>query len=48
MNGTDLLADFRNTRSEGAFSELVRRYTNLVYSAANRRLANVSLASIST
>lgn len=44
MNGTDLLADFRNTRSEAAFSELVRRYTNLVYSVANRRLANVSLA----
>jgi len=44
MNGTDLLAEFRKTRSEGAFSELVRRYTNLVYSAANRRLSHAGLA----
>src|SRR5260370_14127968 len=44
MNGTDLLADFRANRSEGAFTELVRRYTNLVYSVAKRRLSNVSLA----
>jgi len=40
MNGTELLADFRATRSEGAFAELVRRYTNLVYSVARRRLLN--------
>ncbi len=40
MNGSELLAEFRNTRSEGAFSELVRRYTNLVYSIAKRRLSN--------
>src|SRR5258708_16898873 len=44
MNGTDLLADFRANRSEGAFAELVRRYTNLVYSVAKRRLSNISLA----
>ena len=44
MNGTELLADFRERRSEGAFSELVRRYTNLVYSVAKRRLSNGSLA----
>src|SRR5436190_15652304 len=44
MNGTELLAEFRERRSEGAFSELVRRYTNLVYSVAKRRLSNVSLA----
>ncbi|PYI82942.1 MAG: hypothetical protein DME26_16055 [Verrucomicrobia bacterium] len=44
MNGIDLLAEFRKRRSEGAFSELVRRYTNLVYSVAKRRLSNVSLA----
>jgi RNA polymerase sigma factor (sigma-70 family) len=44
MNGTDLLADFREKQSEGAFSELVRRYTNLVYSVAKRRLPNASLA----
>src|SRR5215831_18139418 len=44
MNGTDLLADFRETRAEAAFSELVRRYTNLVYSVARRRVVNVALA----
>ena len=44
MNGTDLLAEFRKTRSEEAFGELVRRYTNLVYSVAKRRLSNVPLA----
>src|SRR2546427_363216 len=44
MNGTDLLAEFRQTRGEAPFGELVRRYTNLVYSVANRRLGNVSLA----
>src|SRR6266446_974640 len=44
MNGTDLLADFRANRSEGAFTALVRRYTNLVYSVARRRLSNDSLA----
>src|SRR5439155_10567770 len=44
MNGADLLADYRNTGSEGAFSELVRRYTNLVHSIAKRRLSNGPLA----
>lgn len=44
MNGTDLLAEFRENRSETAFRELVRHYTNLVYSVAKRRLWNVSLA----
>src|SRR5260221_10594212 len=44
MNGTDLLADFRKTGSEDAFSELARRYTNLVYSVARRRLSNDSKA----
>ena len=44
MNGTKLLAEFRDNRSEAAFGELVRRYTNLVYSVAKRRLGNVSLA----
>jgi len=44
MNGTDLLAEFRKSRADGAFGELVRRYTNLVYSVAKRRLGNVSLA----
>ncbi|MCL4180780.1 MAG: sigma-70 family RNA polymerase sigma factor, partial [Verrucomicrobia bacterium] len=44
MNGTELLAEFRDNRSETAFGELVRRYTNLVYSVANRRLGNASLA----
>lgn len=44
MNGTDLLAEFRATRAETAFSELVRRYTNLVYSIARRRVADMTLA----
>ena len=39
MNGTDLLAEFRATRAEADFSELVRRYTNLVYSIAKRRVS---------
>jgi RNA polymerase sigma factor (sigma-70 family) len=44
MNASDLWAEFRENRSEQAFGELVRRYTNLVYSVARRRLANGSLA----
>lgn len=48
MNGTELLAEFRDNRSETAFGELVRRYTNLVYSVAKRRLGNDSLAQETT
>src|SRR4029077_77318 len=48
MNGTDLLAEFRATRAEAAFSELVRRYTNLVYSVAMRRVADMTLAQEAT
>lgn len=44
MNGTDLLAEFRERRSEEAFRELVLRYTNLVFSVAKRRVSNASLA----
>jgi RNA polymerase sigma factor (sigma-70 family) len=44
MNGTDLLGEFRRTRSDAAFGELVRRYTNLVFSVARRRIANLALA----
>jgi RNA polymerase sigma factor (sigma-70 family) len=44
MNGSDLLTAYRTSRSEGAFTELVRRYTNLVYSVAHRHLADTSLA----
>ena len=44
MNGTDLLVEFRATRAEAAFNELVRRYTNLVYSIAKRRVGDMSLA----
>src|SRR5690348_8601500 len=44
MNGTDILAEFRATRTEEAFSELARRYTNLVYSIAKRRVADMTLA----
>ncbi len=48
MNGTELLAEFRKTRAEAAFGELVRRYTNLVYSVAKRRLVNDPLAQEAT
>jgi RNA polymerase sigma factor (sigma-70 family) len=44
MKGTDLLDEFRMSRSEAAFGELVRRYTNLVYSVSKRRVSNASLA----
>ena len=44
MNGTDLLARFRANRGEEAFGELVRRYTNLVYSVAKRRVSSAVLA----
>lgn len=44
MNGSELLALYRKTGSETAFSDLVRRYANLVYSIARRRLSDQSLA----
>ena len=44
MNETDFLAEFGESRSEGAFAEIVRRYTNLVYSVARRRVANDAMA----
>src|SRR4051794_29880629 len=48
MNGTDLLGEFRKSGSDRAFGELVRRYTNLVYSAARRRLSNDAAAEDAT
>ena len=44
MSEVELLQAFRENRSEEAFAELVRRYANLVYSVAKRRLANAALA----
>jgi hypothetical protein len=44
MNGSQLLADYRDNGSESAFAELVRQHTNLVYSTAKRRLQSDSLA----
>ena len=44
MNGPDLLTRYRTAASEEAFAELVRRYANLVYSVARRRLSNGTLA----
>lgn len=44
MSETELLKAFTESRSEPAFAQLVRRYANLVYSVAKRRLANASLA----
>jgi RNA polymerase sigma factor (sigma-70 family) len=43
-SGADLLAAYRNEGVEASFSELVRRYSNLVYSTAKRRLGNGALA----
>jgi len=48
MNGTDLLAEYRNSRSDRAFAGLVERYTNLVYSAARRRLGTDTAAQEAT
>ena len=36
----ELLASFARTRSEAAFAEIVRRYIDLVYSAARRQVAS--------
>jgi hypothetical protein len=44
MSAIDLLDAYRERRSDEAFSELVRRYTNLVYSVALRRLGSSALA----
>ena len=44
MNAVELLNEFRQRRSEHAFAELVRRFSNLVFSVANRRLNNAALA----
>lgn len=48
MNGSELLRTFREQRSEQAFAELVRRYTDLVFSVAKRRLNNATLAEETT
>jgi hypothetical protein len=48
MNGSDLLAEYRSTGSEDAFTGLVRRYANLVYSVALRRFTNATLAEEAT
>jgi RNA polymerase sigma factor (sigma-70 family) len=44
MNAADLLSEFRLRRSEAAFAELVRRFSDLVFSVAKRRLNNAALA----
>ncbi len=44
MCGQDLLVQFRKNRSDRSFSDLVRKYTNLVYSVARRRTSNDLLA----
>jgi RNA polymerase sigma factor (sigma-70 family) len=44
MNAAELLSEFRQRRSEQAFAELVRRFGDLVFSVAKRRLNNAALA----
>jgi RNA polymerase sigma factor (sigma-70 family) len=44
MNGAELLSEFRRKRSERAFADLVRRFDDLVFSVAMRRLNNAALA----
>src|ERR1039457_4884077 len=44
MNVSDLLARIRDTRSEEAFEAVMCRYSSLVYSVAQRRLRDASLA----
>src|SRR5258705_9247006 len=44
MNTSELLTNYRKTGSDAAFANLLRRYTNLVYSVAKRRLLDQSLA----
>lgn len=44
MNGAELLTEFRRLRSERAFADLVRRFGDLVFSVALRRLNNAALA----
>jgi len=48
MNGADLLTEFRATRAEKAFSEVVRRHTDFVYSIAKRRVLDITLAQETT
>ncbi len=44
LSDLDLLRDYRQTRSDDAFAELVRRHLNLVYSAALRQVRSPQLA----
>src|SRR5690349_2856873 len=44
MQDADLLREYADTRSETAFAELVRRYLNLVYSAALRQVRDPHVA----
>ena len=44
MHDMDLLREYAQGQSESAFAELVRRYVNLVYSAAFRQLRDPHLA----
>ena len=48
MNGPELLASYKGRRSEDVFTELVRRYTNLVYSVAKRHLPDAAMAEEAT
>jgi len=44
LTDQELLRDYAERRSETAFTELVRRYVDLVYSAALRMVRDAGLA----
>ena len=44
LTDQQLLSDYAGSRSEAAFSELVRRYVDLIYSAALRIVGDAHLA----
>jgi RNA polymerase sigma factor (sigma-70 family) len=44
LSDADLLREFVRSRSDAAFSQIVRRYTNLAYAAARRQVRDAELA----
>lgn len=44
MQDQQLLSEYRRTRSQRAFAELVRRYADVVYAAARRQVKVPAMA----